>query len=111
MECQLHYRLRIVTGEGVYMSKMGTSHLSQKERLVKVEGQIRGVIKMIEEERYCIDIVTQIKAIASALKSVERSVVEQHVDTCVLRAIEAGDGKDKNRHLREITELLRATCR
>ena len=91
--------------------KKGAPHHSQADRLAKIEGQIRGVIKMIEEERYCIDIVTQIKAIASALKSVERSVVEQHIDTCVLRAIEAGNSKDKDRHLREITELLRATCR
>lgn len=93
------------------MAKKGASHLSQVERLAKAEGQIRGVIKMIEEERYCIDIVTQIKAIVSALKSVERSVVQQNIDTCVLRAIGAGNSKDKDRHLREITELLGATCR
>lgn len=93
------------------MAKKGASHHSQAERLAKVEGQIRGVIKMIDEERYCIDIVTQIKAIISALKAAERSIVEQHIDTCVMRAIDAGNGKDKDRHLREITELLRATCR
>ncbi|MBK9324239.1 MAG: metal-sensitive transcriptional regulator [Bdellovibrionaceae bacterium] len=93
------------------MAKKGASHHSQASRLAKVEGQIRGVIKMIEEERYCIDIVTQLKAITSALKSVERSVVEQHVDTCVLRAIDAGNSKEKDRHLREITDLLKASCR
>ncbi|MBK7961777.1 MAG: metal-sensitive transcriptional regulator [Bdellovibrionales bacterium] len=60
---------------------------------------------------YCIDIVTQLKAIASALRSVERSVVEQHIDTCVLRAIDAGKSKEKDRHLREITDLLKASCR
>ncbi len=56
-------------------------------------------------------IVTQLKAITSALRSVERSVVEQHVDTCVLRAIDAGNSKEKDRHLREITDLLKASCR
>lgn len=93
------------------MAKKGTSHHSQAARLAKVEGQIRGVIKMIEDERYCIDIVTQLKAVTSALRSVERSVVEQHVDTCVLRAIDAGNSKEKNRHLREIMDLLKASCR
>lgn len=93
------------------MAKKGASHHSQAARLAKVEGQIRGVIKMIEEERYCIDIVTQLKAVTSALRSVERSVVEQHVDTCVLRAIDAGNSKEKDRHLREITDLLKASCR
>ncbi len=93
------------------MRRKGTSHHTQKERLAKVEGQIRGIIRMIDEERYCIDIVTQLKAIASALKSVERSVVEQHLDTCVAKAIDAGNGKEKDRHLREIMELLRAACR
>ncbi len=93
------------------MPQKGTSHLSQADRLIKVEGQIRGIIKMIEEERYCIDIVTQIKAITSALRSVERSVVQQHIDVCVSRAIDAGNNKEKDRHLREITELLKASCR
>ena len=90
---------------------MPTSHHSQVQRLSKIEGQVRGVISMIGDERYCIDIVTQLKAIISALKSVERSVVEQHIDSCVLRAIDAENVKDKNRHLREITDLLRTSCR
>lgn len=93
------------------MAKKGASHHTQASRLAKIEGQIRGVIKMIEEERYCIDIVTQLKAITSALRSIERSVVEQHVDTCVLRAIDAENSKEKDRHLREITDLLKASCR
>ncbi|MBL7671079.1 MAG: metal-sensitive transcriptional regulator [Bdellovibrionaceae bacterium] len=58
------------------------------------------MIKMIEEERYCIDIVTQLKAITSALRSVERSVIEQQVDTCVLRAIDAGNSKATLRRFR-----------
>ncbi|MDZ4084221.1 MAG: metal-sensitive transcriptional regulator [Bdellovibrionales bacterium] len=93
------------------MVKKGAPHHTQAARLAKVEGQIRGVIKMIEEERYCIDIITQLKAIASAIRSVERSIVEQHIDTCVVRAVDAGKSKEKDRHLREISELLKASCR
>ncbi|MCG1010561.1 metal-sensing transcriptional repressor [Salinicoccus sp. ID82-1] len=63
-------------------------------RLKRVEGQVRGIQKMIDEDRYCIDILVQISAIESALKNVGYSVTERHMKHCVTDAIEKGEGAD-----------------
>ena len=83
-------------------------HLNQLKRLRKVEGQIRGVQKMIEEDRYCMDILTQLKAIKSALSRVEESIIENHLDHCVHRAVSSSDRKAKEEVIDEIRTLLRA---
>ena len=57
----------------------GTSHSNQVKRLNRVEGQVRGIVNMIEEERYCLDIIHQIKAVKSALSSIESQIVEEHL--------------------------------
>jgi|GEM_PF-151849 len=63
-------------------------------RLKRVEGQVRGVQNMIEDDRYCIDIIIQISAINAALKQVGFSLLEQHANHCVLHALESGDGEE-----------------
>jgi DNA-binding FrmR family transcriptional regulator len=63
------------------------------KRLHRIEGQVRGVEKMIEEERYCIDVLTQIAAISTALESVSIKVLEDHVRHCVADALAAGDAE------------------
>jgi DNA-binding FrmR family transcriptional regulator len=63
------------------------------KRLHRIEGQVRGVEKMIEEERYCIDVLTQIAAISTALESVSIRVLEDHVRHCVADALAAGDAE------------------
>ncbi|WP_411844461.1 metal-sensing transcriptional repressor [Salinicoccus sp. HZC-1] len=63
-------------------------------RLKRVEGQVRGIQKMIEEDRYCVDILVQISAIQSALKNVGYSVTERHMKHCVSDAITKGEGDD-----------------
>ena len=75
------------------------SHSDQVNRLNRIAGQVTGVVKMIEDQRYCADILTQIKAIKSAIRSVESNIVETHLNHCVTRAIE---GKDKFFQLRLI---------
>ena len=60
-------------------------------RLRRIEGQVRGIEKMVEDERYCIDILTQVGAVMSALESVGLKVLEDHVDHCVAGAIASGD--------------------
>ncbi|MFD2830616.1 metal-sensing transcriptional repressor [Corticicoccus populi] len=65
-----------------------------KRRLKRIEGQVRGVEKMIEEERYCVDILIQISAIQSALKNVGYGVTERHMKHCVKDAIANGDGDE-----------------
>lgn len=78
----------------------------EKERLIKrlkrVEGQVRGIQKMIEEDRYCIDILVQISAIESAMKQVGYAITERHMKHCVSDAIKAGDGNDSIEELMKV---------
>lgn len=63
-------------------------------RLKRIEGQVRGIQKMVEEDRYCMDILVQISAIQSALKQVGLSITERHMNHCVAHAIQSGDGQE-----------------
>ncbi|MBN22028.1 MAG: hypothetical protein CL678_12175 [Bdellovibrionaceae bacterium] len=91
------------------MSKKGTSHSAHLPRIRRIEGQVRGVIKMIEEERYCVDILTQIKAIKSALSSLEGKIIEEHLGHCVHQAFSNKNKKESDEMIVEIKELLRKT--
>lgn len=73
------------------------------KRLSRIEGQVRGLSRMVEEERYCIDIVTQISAVRAALRRVEEEILKDHVAHCVEHAIASGD---KNEQRKKITELM-----
>ncbi len=83
-------------------------HTAQLNRLKRVEGQIRGITKMIEEGRYCIDVLTQFKAIRSALARVEANILETHLDNCVQRAVLSNNSKEKEAVISEIRDLLRS---
>jgi DNA-binding FrmR family transcriptional regulator len=63
------------------------------KRLNRIEGQVRGVARMIEEDRYCVDILTQISALRSALDAVAMELLENHTQGCVKTAIRSGDGE------------------
>lgn len=63
-------------------------------RLKRIEGQIRGIQKMVEDDRYCMEILVQISAVQSALKSVGFSITERHIHHCVSDAIQKGEGKE-----------------
>lgn len=63
-------------------------------RLKKIEGQIRGIMKMVENDKYCIDIINQITAAEKALKGVSKIIMKRHVERCVATAISMGQGKD-----------------
>lgn len=75
-------------------------------RLGKIEGQIRGVMRMIEEGRYCIDVLTQISAIQAALNKVRGEVLKDHVETCVEEAIKGGDTADQRRKFNELVDIF-----
>src|SRR3954471_10657262 len=62
-----------------------------QKRLARIEGQVRGISKMVEEDRYCIDILTQIGAVETALEAVGMKVLEEHVNHCVAGALASGD--------------------
>lgn len=75
-------------------------------RLSRIEGQVRGVARMIEDERYCIEVLDQIQAIKAALKKVEEEILKGHADHCVAHAIESGDREDQRQKFNELVELL-----
>jgi DNA-binding FrmR family transcriptional regulator len=76
---------------------------SVQKRLGRIEGQVRGLSKMVDEDRYCIDIVTQISAVRAALRRVEEEVLRDHVAHCVEHAIASGNKADQRE---KITELM-----
>lgn len=77
-----------------------------KKRLARVEGQVRGLQRMLDEDRYCIDIVTQISAVRAALLKVEQEVLKDHVAHCVEHAILSGDAEDQRQKVAELLEIL-----
>jgi DNA-binding FrmR family transcriptional regulator len=79
---------------------------SRLKRLNRIEGQVRGLARMIEEDRYCIDIVTQIAAVRAALRRVEESVLRDHIDHCVRHAIASGDKAEQEQKVAELMEVL-----
>jgi DNA-binding FrmR family transcriptional regulator len=75
-------------------------------RLGRIEGQVRGIARMIEDERYCIDIITQISAVQAALRKLEEELLKNHVSHCVEAAIASGDAEDQRRKVNELIEVL-----
>lgn len=73
-------------------------------RLKRVEGQVRGIQKMIEEERYCVDVLVQISAITAALKKVGFHLLEDHTKGCVAHAVANGEGEDAINELMKVIE-------
>ncbi len=80
-------------------------------RLKRVEGQVRGLVRMVEDDRYCIDIVTQIAAARAALRKVEEEVLRDHVAHCVEHAIASGNKAEQRRKVAELMEVLGRTER
>ena len=79
---------------------------SQLARLSRIEGQVRGVARMIEEERYCIDVLTQIRAVRAALDKVEQETLGDHLQHCVAHAFHGGSEKDRQIKIDELLEVL-----
>lgn len=75
-------------------------------RLRRIEGQIGGIRKMIEDDRYCIDILTQTSAVVSALRGVEDLVMQNHLNTCVVDAIKSDDESEKQQKLGEVMDVI-----
>lgn len=81
------------------------------KRLSRIEGQVRGVARMVEDERYCIDIVTQIEAVRAALRRVEEDILRDHVAHCVEHAISSGDKADQRRKVAELMDVMGRVAR
>jgi CsoR family transcriptional regulator, copper-sensing transcriptional repressor len=83
------------------------SHKEQiQARLRRIEGQIRGVQKMVDDDRYCIDVLTQVSAAKAALDAVALALLQDHTEHCVAEAIRSGDGAAKIRELNDAVERL-----
>ena len=76
------------------------------KRLARIEGQVRGVAKMVDDERYCIDILTQLSAVRTALDAVGFQVLDEHVRHCVTRALASGDAGDAESKANEMLEAV-----
>ena len=76
------------------------------KRLKRIEGQVRGLTRMVEEDRYCIDIVTQIAAARTALRRVEEEILRDHVAHCVDHAIASGDREEQRKKIAELMEVV-----
>ncbi|WP_415143880.1 metal-sensitive transcriptional regulator [Limimaricola cinnabarinus] len=77
-----------------------------QKRLARLGGQIRGVSRMVEEDRYCVDVLMQTAAVRSALKVVERLLIEDHANHCMEAAILSGDADEQRTKFREMVALL-----
>ena len=76
------------------------------KRLGRIEGQVRGLSRMVEEDRYCIDIVTQISAVRAALRRVEEEILRDHVGHCVEHAIAAGSKSEQRQKVAELMDVI-----
>ncbi len=85
---------------------MATTHTEQLEYLRKIEGQIRGIQRMIEEGRYCIDILTQLHSITGAILRVEDNILKKHLEGCVASALKGKSELDRQKKLDEVINLL-----
>jgi DNA-binding FrmR family transcriptional regulator len=81
------------------------------KRLHRIEGQVRGVEKMVEDDRYCIDILTQIAAVNTALESLAFKILDDHVRHCVTGALTSGDAEDAHVKTEELLDAVRRFAR
>ncbi len=88
-----------------------TNKSARLKRLSRIEGQVRGLLRMVEEDRYCIDIVTQIAAVRAALRRVEEQVLHDHINHCVEHAIVSGNVAEQRRKINELMEALSRSSR
>ena len=75
-------------------------------RLKTIEGHLRGIIRMVEEDAYCIDVIRQIQAVEAALNKASAQILEGHLNSCVITAIQGDDQSERERVLKEITEVF-----
>jgi DNA-binding FrmR family transcriptional regulator len=89
------------------MNKYVTTHQEELVRLKRIEGQIRGIQKMIGEKRYCIDILTQLSSVIGAIRSVEENILSRHLQGCVQHSFIKGSKEDKKKKVDEVIDVLR----
>ena len=97
---------------GVYTGHMKRENKATlHNRLSRIEGQVRGVARMVEEDRYCIDVLTQVQAVRAALAKVETEMLRDHLGHCVEGAIISGDQTEQRKKAAELIQLLERAAR
>ena len=94
------------THQGYTSSMNAAAKSSCRKRLSRIEGQVRGLARMVEEDRYCIDVVTQISAVRAALARVEEEILRDHVAHCVEHAIASGNAAEQRKKVAELMDVL-----
>ena len=79
---------------------------AQLARLGRIEGQVRGVARMLEEDRYCIDVINQVRAVRAALDKVEQEILHDHLQHCVAHAFHGGSERERQTKIDELIEVL-----
>jgi DNA-binding FrmR family transcriptional regulator len=93
------------------MMKHGYDKEALAKRLHRIEGQVRGIERMVEDDRYCIDVLTQIAAVNTALESLAFKVLDDHVNHCVTDALASGDPKEASAKSKELMEAVQRFAR
>ncbi len=88
------------------ITKQTTTHESQLVFLRKIEGQIRGVQRMIEDKRYCVDILTQLHSVIGAILRVESKILQKHLEGCVTHTLKGKTESEKQKKIQEIIDLI-----
>ena len=86
-------------------------HVDAQKRLKTIEGHIRGVQRMLEQDAYCIDVIRQIQAVQAALNKVSAQILDEHLNSCLITAVRGEDPAERERVLREITSVFEAANR
>ena len=81
-------------------------HPEAVQRLKNIEGHIRGVQRMLEEDTYCIDVIRQVQAVQAALNKVSMMILDEHLNTCLITAVRGEDPAERERVLHEIAEVF-----
>jgi DNA-binding FrmR family transcriptional regulator len=76
------------------------------DRLRRIEGQVGGLLRMVEDDRYCIDVLTQIQAVRAALHKVEEQILHDHVSHCVAHAFSSGDAGEQRQKVEELVDTI-----
>jgi CsoR family transcriptional regulator, copper-sensing transcriptional repressor len=85
---------------------LGKTKIACLKRLHRIEGQVRGLGRMVEGDRYCLDVITQISAVRAALRRVEGEILRDHVGHCVEHSIASGNPRERRRTIGELIDVL-----
>jgi len=103
--------MRTQTGTAHRRTFQGSDPKTKKEilaRLRSIEGHVRGIVRMVEEDAYCIDVLKQTKAIHSALARVDAMLLERHLNHCVTTAIRSDDSREREKVIAELLDVFQA---